>query len=118
MGLLISLLSYAFTAQTRIHTFLILSGLATLPWLFMGPISLLKIGIGVPGLILCAVLGMAVWLWSIVLFALAVIATYQMTIDRVLIVLAMPLLMMLVFFGWVFGFINNVFQLIPPDWWT
>jgi hypothetical protein len=113
MALVIALLAYAFSGEARIRTFLILSGLATLPWIFMGPISLFKIGIGVTGLVLCALLGLIVWLWTIVLFALAIMTTYRMTAERVLIVLATPFAMMMVFIGWIVGFIRNIIHLTP-----
>lgn len=113
MALVISLMAYAFTGETRVRTFLVLSGLATLPWIFMAPISLFKIGIGVTGLVLCALLGLVVWLWTIVLFGLAIMATYKMTAERVLIVLAMPFAMILVFAGWIVSIVRNIAHLTP-----
>src|SRR5262249_32774558 len=65
MAVIIALLSYAFANQTRFRTFLILSGLATLPWLLMGPVSLLKYGLGPIGAVLCAGFGLLIWLWSV-----------------------------------------------------
>jgi hypothetical protein len=113
MAMVVSFLSYAFTGQTRIRTVLILSGLATLPWLLMGPVSLLKIGLGMPGLIAATVLGMGIWLWTSILFAMALVITYHMTAERVMIILVMPFVMMLVFLGWVVGFITNITSLYP-----
>jgi hypothetical protein len=113
VGLVIALLSYAFSGKIRYRTFLVLSGLSTLPWLLMAPISLLKAGLGLLGVILCAVFGLSVWLWAVLLFALAIVITYEMTADRVMIVLAAPFAMTLIFFGWVFGFLGNIVNLIP-----
>jgi len=107
-GLLISLLGYAFTGKTRISQFLTLSGLATLPWIFMGPVSMLKVGLGPLGALLFVILGLLIWLWSVLLFALALAETYEMSPDRVLVVLAAPFAMSLVLLSWLLGFIDNV----------
>ncbi|HEY9747008.1 MAG TPA: Yip1 family protein [Oculatellaceae cyanobacterium] len=112
-GLVVAMLSYAFTEQTRFRTILTLSGFATLPWVFMGPISLLKVGLGAVGVVLCALFGLSVWLWSVLLFALAIAVTYAMTAERVLIVLVMPFVMTLIFIGWIFGFFGNISNLVP-----
>jgi len=113
VALVIAMLSYAFSGQTCYRTFFVLSGLATLPWLFMAPASLLKVGIGAIGVILCAVLGLCIWLWSVLLFAQALVVTYSMTAERVMILLAMPFVMTLIFCGWIFGFFNNIGNLVP-----
>ncbi len=113
MGLMIGLLAYAFTGESKIRTFLTLSGLATLPWILMGPICLLKVGLGGPGLVLSVLFALVVWLWSILLFALAITVTYRMTAERVLIVLAAPFAMSMVLFAWMVGFVENIRQLGP-----
>ena len=111
MGLLIGLLAYAFIGQSRVGQFLTLSGLATLPWVLMGPITMLKVGLGSFGVIIFVLLALGVWLWSVLLFALALAETYGMTPERVLIILAAPFAMSLVLLGWMFGFIDNIRQL-------
>lgn len=113
VALVIGMLSYAFSSQTRYRTLLVLSGLALLPWLLMAPVSLLKVGLGAIGAILCAVFGLTIWLWTILLFAVAIVITYAMTAERVMIILAMPFVMTLIFFGWIFGFFNNISSLVP-----
>lgn len=114
MALVISGMAMAFSGQSRIRTFLILSGLATLPWLLMGPVSLLKIGLGTVGLLLYWFLSIAVWLWSILLFIVALMNTYHMTAERVAIVMVMPFVMLLVLMGWLASLVNNLRQLLPP----
>jgi hypothetical protein len=111
MGVLIGLLAYAFTGKSRIGTFYTLSGLATLPWVLMGPVSMLKVGLGPFGVIIFVLLALLVWLWSVLLFALALAETYDMTPDRVIVVLATPFAMSLVLLGWLFGFVEQVRQL-------
>lgn len=110
MGLLIALLAYAFCGKARIAVFLTLSGLATLPWVLMGPVSMLNVGLGPLGGLLFMLLALGVWLWSVILFALALAETYGMTPDRVLIILAAPFAMSLVLLCWLLGFIDNIRQ--------
>ena len=110
MGLLIGLLAYAFCGKARVAVFLTLSGLATLPWVLMGPVSMLNVGLGPVGGLCFMLLALGIWLWSVILFALALAETYGMTPDRVLIILAAPFAMSLVLLSWLFGFIENIRQ--------
>lgn len=112
-ALVISMLSYAFTQTTRFKTLLTLSGLASLPWILMGPVILFKVGIGPVGAVLCAIFGLLIWLWTVLLFAYAIIATYQMSTERVMVILAMPFAMSLIFLGWILGFFGNISNLVP-----
>lgn len=113
MGLVIALASYAFTGESRIKTFLTLSGFATLPWLLMGSTSLFKIGLGPFGVALSVIGALLIWLWSVLLFALALMVTYRMTLERVMLVLAAPFVTMIILLAWIIGFIDNVRQLVP-----
>ncbi len=113
MGLAISLFSFAFTGKSNVKPFLILSGLATLPWVLMAPVSLLKVGLGGVGMALSILGALLIWLWSVLLFALALMVTYRMTIERVLIVLAAPFVALLILLGWIVGFTDNIRQLAP-----
>lgn len=111
VGLFVGLWAYAFSGHTRIRTFLTLSGLATLPWLFMAPVSLLRASLGFYGSLLCLVLSLGIWLWTVFLFAVALTQTYRMSAEKVVIVLAAPFAMFLVFAGWAIGFLLNLRQL-------
>jgi hypothetical protein len=113
VALVLSLLSYAFLGETRIRTFLVLSALATLPWLLMGPVMLFKAGLGQVGDFISAVLGLCIWLWTTLLFALAVMCTYRMSVERVLVIFLLPLASLLIVTGWVAGFVLNVAHLMP-----
>jgi hypothetical protein len=112
IGLFVGLWAYAFSGQTRIRTFLTLSGLATLPWLFMASISVLRASFGVYGSLLCFLLSLGVWLWAVFLFAVSLTQTYRMSAEKVVIVLAAPFAMFLVFAGWAIGFLLNLRQLM------
>lgn len=112
-ALLISLWAYAWTGSARIRAFLVMSAFATLPWMLMGPVVLLKNSLGLFGVAVGALLSMGVWLWSVFLFALALMKTYALRADQVIIILAMPMLMSLMWLAWVIGFIGNIAALIP-----
>jgi hypothetical protein len=112
MGSVISLLAYAFSGNSRFQNFLILSAFATVPWLLMVPLALIKQSLGLPGVFLGTTAGMVVWLWTVLLFALAVGVTYQLSLERVLIVLVMPFLMVGLSFLWLLGFFLNLFRLV------
>ncbi len=112
-GGIFGLLARSFQGHGRVRTFLTLSGLAVLPWLLMGPIALIKSGFGAGGMMIGILLSLLVWLWSVLLFGLAVMKTYDMTLDRVVIVLAMPWLMSGIFLMWLLGFLGTLAQLGP-----
>ncbi|WP_303673025.1 Yip1 family protein [Vampirovibrio chlorellavorus] len=112
-GLCTGLLAFAFTGKARIGQFLTLSGLATLPWLLLGPVSLIKFGLGPVGNALAIVATLAIWLWSVYLFGMALMVTYRMTIERALIVLATPFATQLFLLGWILGFVDNIRLLSP-----
>ena len=113
MAGLISLLAYAFTTEARARVLLVLTGLATLPWILGGPAVLLKVGLGGIGTAVSNGLVMLIWLWTVVLFGFAVGATYRMPFERVMIVLAMPFLMACVSLFWLGGFAMRVAQMMP-----
>jgi hypothetical protein len=111
MAVLAALAAYAFTGKARLRTFLLLSGLALLPGLLLGPVNLLGTGPEPVALLLRALPTLLVWLWSSLLFALAVMATYEMTIDRVFIVLCLPVFVLLAGVGGLIGFVGMLLQL-------
>lgn len=111
MTLLIGLLAYAFTGQARFRTFLTLSGLAALPWLLMGAVCVLKFGIGPVGSALSIIGTLLIWLWSVLLFGLALMHTYRMTAERAMILLATPFAAQFILLGWILGFAGNIRQL-------
>lgn len=112
-GSLVAAMAYAFGARTHWRTILTLSALATLPWVFNGPLTLMKYSMGFAGALMGVLGGLGVWLWSVILFALAIGITYRMTLERVLIILALPFALSGVFVLWTIGFIGNIRQLFP-----
>lgn len=110
-GTLTALAAYAFTGKARFRMFLLLSGLALLPGLLLGPVSLLGIGPEPVALLLRALPTLLIWVWSSLLFALAIMATYEMSIERVFIILCMPVFVLLAGLGGVISFIGMLLQL-------
>lgn len=112
MGGILTLLAYAFTGESRFRTFLILSALSTLPWWLMGPLVLIKTGLGAIGGTLGLMAGLLIWLWSALLFCLAVGMAFRLSLERTLVVLAAPFAFAGVALCWAFGFISRLSQLL------
>lgn len=105
---MMALSAYTLIGRSRLRMFLVLSGLSMLPALLLGPISLLNIGVA--GLLLCAIPAMLVWLWTSLLFTLAIMSTYDITADRAIILLCLPVLLMFTGLGACIGFIGTLLQ--------
>jgi Yip1 domain len=105
---MMALSAYALIGRSRLRMFLVLSGLSMLPAVLLGPISLLNIGMA--GVLICAIPAMLVWLWTSLLFTLAVMSTYDITADRAIILLCLPVLLMFTGLGACIGFIGTLLQ--------
>ena len=102
-------LGFVFQSKTRLIALLTLTGFATLPWIFLGPARLLSEALPEPaGLILGLPLYGLIWLWSVVLFLLAIGVVFKLSLDRLLIFLALPMGMMLLCFNWLLGFFDTL----------
>ncbi|MBK8189439.1 MAG: YIP1 family protein [Vampirovibrionales bacterium] len=112
MGGILSMLAYAFTGESRLRAFLILSALSTLPWWLMGPLVLLKNGLGAVGDSVGVLAGLFIWLWSALLFCLAVGVAFRLSLERTLVVLAAPFAFAGVALCWALGFISRLSQLL------
>jgi hypothetical protein len=115
IAFLFSMIAYAFTERSNFRKLLILSAYATLPWLFLAPLTLVKTALGVTGDVIHTLIGLVIWIWTVLLFALALMKTYQLSADRVIIILLVPILMSLVATAWVSGFIVNIMRLLPES---
>ena len=109
----ISLIAYAFTGHGKIRVLLALSAFATLPWILMGPASLFQASAGIVGAFMGAVADLLIWLWTVVLFGLAIANTYKLSAERTVIVLLMPFTMSLIFVSWLAGFAVNIRRFWP-----
>jgi len=103
--------AYAFQGKTQLKTFLTLSGLSALPWLFAAPLALAKHSLGDIGHILALGATLFIWVWSVALFGWAFGATYKVPADRILILLLMPFSFTALTVIWLIDFVSNLFQL-------
>ncbi|MEB3245361.1 MAG: YIP1 family protein [Vampirovibrionales bacterium] len=99
-----ALMAYGFTGHARYRIFLVLSGFALLPFLLQAPIALLFQGhisgeglgfnLALAGSIIGLVAMFIVWLWSGILFMLALGTAYNMSFERTLIAILTPNLLL------------------------
>lgn len=113
IAFILGMMAYAYTGVLQLRTFLILSAYATLPWLFMCPLTLIKLSLGLSGELATIIIGLMIWLWSVLLFALALKKSYALSGDQVIIILLLPMILSFVSFAWTIGFFMNLIQLMP-----
>lgn len=111
-GLIFSTTAYVFGDRGRPQTFLILSAFATAPWVLLPILMLFKHVLGGFGNFIAITGSLGLWLWSAVLFLMAIKYTYNMSLDRVLLITAIPGMMSFLWFSWVWGFFFNLFQFL------
>jgi hypothetical protein len=109
-GSVFSMAAYVFGERGRPQTILILTAYATLPWIFLPIIMLFKGFLGAIGhsIAIFALLGL--WLWSSVLFLIALKATYNLSLERIILVACLPILMTFLGLAWFGGFLLNTFK--------
>lgn len=100
--------AYVFCRRGRPQTLLILTGYATLPWIFLPVVMLFKGTFGAVGNTVAVFGSLGLWLWSAVLYLMAIKYTYDLTLDRILLAACLPLLMAFLGFSWVGGFFFNL----------
>lgn len=110
-GCIFALAAYVFGMKGRPQTLLTLTAYATLPWVFIPVLILFKSSLGTFGGVIESFGVLGLWIWSMVLFLMALRFTYHLSLDRVLLAAALPFLMMFIGLAWVSGFFLNLFQL-------
>lgn len=115
MSGLMSMMAKAFRGEGegRFKTLMTLTAYAAAPWVLLAPLTLIKYGMEGTGAFLGVTGGLLVWLWTVLLFALAVAQTYRLPMDRLIVVLLMPFAMAWVGFAWVIGFFLKIERLLP-----
>lgn len=106
-ALFVEIIASVFNRGGKIEILLALSAFALLPWLFLGPISLLKEG-GVLAGLLGVLAGLGVWIWTTVLTLYAIMKAYELSSERLLLLVLIPLFGFIVFFDWIFGFFSTL----------
>ncbi len=107
----IEILACIFNRGGKIEILLALSAYALLPWIFIAPIALFKTGGLLAGL-LGALAGIAVWIWTTALTVFAVMKAYDISSERVLLLIFVPLLGFIIFFDWIIGFFSTLGSII------
>jgi hypothetical protein len=105
-----------FSKESKFDDLLTTTGFAVLPWMLMGPIVLFKSfgasGLGLFPFLIGIVLALIIWVWSAVLFLLAVAKTYKFSFGKAIILSIMPFTAGLIAFFWVVGFVTNLILLV------
>ncbi len=91
--------------------FLTLSAFALIPWIFIGPVALLKTG-GIFASLIGILFGLTIWIWATVLTVFAAMKAYEISSGRVLILIAVPFIGVIIFLSWVAGFFSTLFQIL------
>lgn len=104
----IELVAAIFKKGGKIEILLTLTAYALLPWVFMGPAALFKTG-GLPVGLIGIIAGIAIWIWSTVLTFFAVMKAYDLSSERVIMLVFIPLLGFFIFSDWIVGFFFTLF---------
>lgn len=111
-GLTFSTLAYCFRSQGRPFILLTLLGYASIPWVLLAPLFLVRENLGLLGGIVHLLGIFILWLWTSTLFLMALQKTYNLTVDRVLLMGLLPILMGTLGLLWLFGGLGSLFTLL------
>ncbi|MEB3207143.1 MAG: Yip1 family protein [Vampirovibrionales bacterium] len=116
IGGLFALLAYGFTGKARYQSLLVLSAFSLIPLLFQLPAILLLSAFSGPLNIMMSLIGLMggflAWIWSALLFLLALGVTYDLTVDRTLLVSFSPAILCVLGLVGVITFLMQVFRLV------
>lgn len=105
------LLAFVFDKNGQFKTILTLSAFALIPWILLGPILLLKQagpvfeGIGI-------LLSLCIFIWTTVLFFLAIAISYNLTVIRCVAFAFIPFICSIIQFYWFVYFIQNFINVV------
>lgn len=111
LAFFLDIIASVFKNSGKIKAFLTLSAFALIPWMFLGPVELFKTG-GILGHFLSILLGLAIWLWVIVLTVIAINKAYDLSFGRTLVLLLIPFLGGCLALYWTLGFFTTLSQLL------
>lgn len=109
-GAVFSTAAYVFGVNGRPQTLLILTAYATLPWIFLPVVIQFKGFLGSFGNTISIFGALALWLWTTILFLMAIKYTYSLSLERILLAACLPILMTFLGISWVGGFFFNFLQ--------
>ena len=107
----IEALASVFKKGGKYKIFLTLSAFALVPWVFIGPVTLLKTG-GIFASLLGILFGLAIWIWTTALTIFAAMKTYEISSGRVLLLVSIPFIAGILFFNWIIGFFSTLVQIL------
>jgi len=103
--------AYVFTGHAQARLYLILSGLSTLPLLFMSSSTLLKTGSNPLMFALSVLLGLIILAWMMGLTIWAIQTTYKFNLIQLVLAVFLPLVTTLVFNVWLISGIGALVTL-------
>jgi len=103
----IEFVASVFRKGGRLKAFLTLTGFALLPWVFIGPVELLKSG-GMLFSLIGVLFGIVIWAWTTVLTVFAAMKAYDITSGRILVLFSLPFLGGIIFINWIIGFFTTL----------
>lgn len=110
-AIFLEIIAYIFDRSGKFNQFLTLSGFALLPWIFLGPIELLK-SAGIVGKIIGVILGLTIWVWVVSLTVLAIIKSYDLSLQKTLSLIAVLFLSSILLLFWYVGFFTTLFGIL------
>lgn len=111
-GTVFSTAAYIFGTRGRPQTLLILTAYATLPWVLLPSVMLFKGTLGAFGQTISILGSLGIWLWTVILFLMALRYTYNLTLERVLLAAGLPIMMTFLGIGWISGFFFNLVKFL------
>jgi len=106
----IEIMAIVFQKGGKTKVLLCLTAFALLPWIFIAPASLLKTG-GIFFKTFSILLSLTCWLWSSLLTAFAVIKTYDISPQKIIIMAIIPLCGFVICYFWIYGFFKTLIQI-------
>lgn len=110
VGAILDFFYSTFSRSHRLDHILTVTAFSLLPWLLIAPIDLYKHA-GIMGIAVAIVLSLLVWVWTVVLFVLALTKVLQISIGRTILLLLMPFLGTIIALSWLSGFISNLMSI-------
>ena len=104
--------SYVFGQSGKMKTFLTLSGFALVPWLFLATIELLKNSNNSVFQFIGIVLGLFIWLRSVILIIKSLRTTYDLTLTKTVVLMLLPIFGGIILFSWLFGFFYTLMKIL------
>ncbi len=116
LTLIAGVIAMAATIFGQTHAFrrlLMVTAVATVPWLLYAPLAFFKVSIPAFGPLIAVFVGMALWGWNVVLFAMGLSAVYRLGYTRTVLLMALPVAMMMWFYLGFWHLVGMMMRLFP-----